>query len=236
MLSSFDKNRILGGGHAVEPDPRTRPGSSAGPRDRQHRGLRVASPVLGVSGTGWYPFGEGKTVMSVQALLREPVPVPGAPQLGSGAIEPGSRDSVEMSGANRVDVTFWAPTADQRAAYLAGPLVVAGAGLFVPVLLLSMVRSLRVDEPFTLANVYRTTAIGVTVSVAGTLGPVITQLAGSSLLESSAAAPLVQTTTFTLSVGDRRAGRGCHRRDLPSRRRHGPGRRGARVMRPADGG
>lgn len=156
----------------------------------------IAAPLLGESGTGWYEFGVGRTLMSVQATLDVAVLVPGAPQLGSGAIPPGSRDSIEMSTANRAEVTFWAPTTRQKVAYLTSPLHEAGAGLL---LLLAMVRSLRVDEPFTMANVYRTTAIGVTLAVAGTLGPLITQLVANSLLESSAAAPLVQTTTFTLS-------------------------------------
>jgi hypothetical protein len=159
----------------------------------------VAAPLLGESGTGWYEFGVGKTLMSVQATLDVGVPVPGAPKLTSGAITPGSRGSVEMTTANRADVTFWAPTTGQKVAYLASPLLEAAAGLIVLLLLLAMVRSLRVDEPFTTANVYRTTAIGVTVAVAGTLGPLITQVVGNSLLESSAAAQLVQTTTFTLS-------------------------------------
>lgn len=159
----------------------------------------VAAPLLGESGTRWYEFGVGRTLMRVQATLDVAVLVPGAPQLGSGAIEPGSRDSVEMSTANRADVTFWAPTTRQKVAYLASPLLEAGAGLIVLLLLVAMVRSLRVDEPFTMSNVYRTTAIGVTVAVAGTLGPLISQVVGNSLLESSAAAPLVQTRTFTLS-------------------------------------
>ena len=159
----------------------------------------VAAPLLGTAGSGLRPFGEGRAVMHVTAELTDPVRVPGAPGLPDREIVPGDRDQVEMSGARTVDVTFWAPTAGQRLQYLVGPLLVAVTALVVMALLLFVARSQRRGEPFTLTNARRVSAIGVVVAVGGTLAPVVTQMAHSSLLEATAAGPLVRTNEFTLS-------------------------------------
>ncbi len=159
----------------------------------------VAAPLLGTAGTGLRPFGEGRQVMHVTAELKEPIQVPGAPQLPAGDLSPGDPEQVEMSGARTVDVSFRAPTTGQRLQYLAGPLLVTGTAMVVMALLLLVARSQRRGEPFTLANARRVSAVGAVLAAGGTLAPFLTNVMHNALLESTAAAPLVRTNEFTIS-------------------------------------
>ncbi|MEO7981372.1 MAG: DUF2975 domain-containing protein [Sporichthyaceae bacterium] len=158
-----------------------------------------AAPLFDASGVGLGPLGVDRPVMNVSGVLQDPVPVPGAPTLPADPIAAGDPRQVEMSGADRVDVTFWAPTAGQRLQYLAGPSLVSLTGLVVLALLLLVARSLRSGEPFTVANARRVTAIGAALAVGGTFAPLVTDMTHLALLSATEAGPLVRTNEFTIS-------------------------------------
>lgn len=66
-------------------------------------------------------------------------------------------------------------------------------------LLLPVASGLRRQEPFSRANARRLTALGLLIAIAGTVVPVVSQLATSSALAESQAGSLLETTTFTIS-------------------------------------
>ena len=106
----------------------------------------------------------------------------------------------EVSGPTEVSVSFWNPTLAQRWAYVlvrALPAAAAAAGLW---LLAALIRSCRVDDPFTRRNVRRLGWITVLTAAGGVVGDWGASFVRRWLLDSSDAAGLVPMD-FSLSFG-----------------------------------
>lgn len=116
-------------------------------------------------------FGEAP---SVRTELDQSVMVSTSPPLyvyGEGEIPDGRG---EFSGPFEAQVNAYTPTTAQRTALLGSGLVESLATILVLLLLLRVVRSLRVGDPFVLANARRLRLIAAAVAVGGT---------GASLLQ-----------------------------------------------------
>ena len=106
----------------------------------------------------------------------------------------------EVSGPTEVSVSFWNPSLAQRWAYVlvrALPAAAAAAGLW---LLAALIRSCRVDDPFTRHNVRRLGWITVLTAAGGVIGDWGASFVRRWLLDSSDAAGLVPMD-FSLSFG-----------------------------------
>ena len=106
----------------------------------------------------------------------------------------------EVSGPTEVSVSFWNPSLAQRWAYVlvrALPAAAAAAGLW---LLAALIRSCRVDDPFTRRNVRRLGWITVLTAAGGVIGDWGASFVRRWLLDSSDAAGLVPMD-FSLSFG-----------------------------------
>ncbi len=106
----------------------------------------------------------------------------------------------EVSGPTEVSVSFWNPSLAQRWAYVlvrALPAAAAAAGLW---LLAALIRSCRVDDPFTRQNVRRLGWITVLTAAGGVIGDWGASFVRRWLLDSSDAAGLVPMD-FSLSLG-----------------------------------
>lgn len=165
------------------------------------------SMVAGHTGLGWVGdvnprlpvAGQSASVMAIDTTFNSNArfSMTNAPRwrtdLASGDVDAATgKPPVEVNGPFTGNVTFWGPTHNQRWAWVfwksAGPLLVA-ASLFV---VLGFVRSLRTGNPFTSANARRLRILALLIGVGGTAVLVAGELVRRWLLDTSAAAGLVE--------------------------------------------
>jgi DUF2975 family protein len=123
---------------------------------------------------------------SVRAQLAPAVTVRTDPALytyGADAIPEGRG---EFSGPFEAQVNAYAPTAGQRFGLVGSELLASVATILVVVLLLKIVRSLRLGDPFVAANARRLRLIAVVVAVGG-MGAGLLRLVGEHLVLSEPA-------------------------------------------------
>lgn len=97
----------------------------------------------------------------------------------------------EFSGPYEAQVNDYSPTAAQRVAFLGAGLTESLATILVLLLLLRIVRTLRVGDPFVLANARRLRLIALAVAVGGTGASALLAWGEHLVLSDAAIAPLV---------------------------------------------
>ena len=134
-------------------------------------------------------FGE---TPSVRTELNQRLRVTTTPPLyayGSGEI-PNGRG--EFSGPYEAQVNNYSPTKTQRAAFVGADVTESVATLAVLLLLLRIVRSLRVGDPFVLANARRLRRIATAIAVGGTGASALQLWAQHLVLSDTAIRPFVR--------------------------------------------
>lgn len=143
----------------------------------------VGNRTFGIAYLGEVPF--------VRTELNETVNVTTSPPLfryGADAIPAGRG---EFSGPFEAHVNVYDPTRAQRMALLGAGLAESLATIAVLLLLLLIARTLRVGDPFVLANARRLRLIALAVVVGGTAASALQALGAHLVLRDSAIAPLV---------------------------------------------
>lgn len=149
----------------------------------------VGNRTFGVSYLGESP--------SVRTELSRNVIVTTSPRLYVYTDETPSPNGVpngrgEFSGPYEAQVNSYSPTAAQRAAFLGAGLTESLATIVVLLLLLRIVRTLRVGDPFVLANARRLRLIALAVALGGTGASALLAWGEHLVLSDAVIAPFVR--------------------------------------------
>jgi hypothetical protein len=143
---------------------------------------------VGAKTFGYQYFGE---VPAVRTELKQTVLVSTSPRLYvySEGVIPNGRG--EFSGPFEAQVNVYSRTTAQRVAFLGAGLAESVATIAVLLLLLLIVRTLRVGDPFVLANARRLRLISLAVVVGGTGASALKAWGAHLVLTDTAIAPFV---------------------------------------------
>jgi hypothetical protein len=133
-------------------------------------------------------FGEAP---AVRTELRQTVIVTTSPRLYSYGADAIPNGRGEFSGPFEAQVNDYIPTTAQRVAFLGAGIVESVATIAVLLLLLLITRTLRLGDPFVLANARRLRLIAVAVIIGGTGASALHAWGAHLVLTDAAIAPLV---------------------------------------------
>lgn len=156
-------------------------------------------PGVRLPAVGTFVWGPGSAVMNIQGSLQETPDIANFEWVDT---EAGTVDAatglppVQVAGSSLATVTFWGPTAAERAAYATVHIFFLLMVLLVELLLWRFLATISTGDPFSRSNEGRLWKIAGLVGIGGTIAVAANSWLSTFLIERSPAAGLFATRTI----------------------------------------